>query len=506
MNAMEMSKFVVLLVLAVLAVACQAASNKTRPPEVAGAFYPDDPAELTRMIDGWLAKAAPPGEQVVGLVVPHAGYVYSGAVAAEAYAWLKGKKVDRVVVISPSHVDRFPFAAVYDGLAYSTPLGKIPVDAAFAAALAKSSRLIQISGRGHDGTGARAEHALEVQLPFLQRVLGEFKLVPIVMGEQSYEICRALGLALAASIKDSSTIIVASSDLSHYHPYDQAVKLDRRTLRAIEEWDYLSFLRNTEAGVWEACGAGPIAATMIACERLGARQARLVKYANSGDTSGDRSRVVGYGAMVFIKGGRADSRSSELKLSPAEQAELFRIARASVEAAVRRSKNVPEPATMYENLMQERGAFVTLREHGQLRGCIGYPGPFKPLVVAVRDVAAYAATRDDRFHPVAPEELPLLEYEISVLSPLRRTLDVNEIEIGKHGLLILRGNHEGLLLPQVPVEQGWDRKTFLEQACAKAGLPADAWKSSDTDIFSFTALVLEEPGRAAPERKTERRD
>jgi len=505
MNVMEMIKFLILVALAVLVSACQAASNKVRPPAVAGAFYPDNPAELTRMIDSWLAKTAPPAEQVVGLVVPHAGYVYSGAVAAEAYAWLKGKKVERVVVISPSHVERFPFAAVYDGLAYSTPLGKIPVDADFAAALAKTSRMIQISGRGHDALGSRAEHALEVQLPFLQRVLGEFKLVPVVMGEQSYEICRALGLALAANIKDSSTVIVASSDLSHYHPYELAVKLDRRTLRAIEEWDYLSFLRNTEAGVWEACGAGPIAAAMIACERLGARQARLVKYANSGDTSGDRSRVVGYGAMVFIKGGRANSRSPELNLSPAEQAELFRIARASVEAAVRR-KNAPEAATMYENLMQERGAFVTLREHGQLRGCIGYPNPFKPLIVAVRDVAAYAATRDDRFRPVMPEELPLLEYEISVLSPLRRTLDVNEIEVGRHGLLIVKGNHEGLLLPQVPVEQGWDRKTFLEQACLKAGLPSDAWKSSDTDIFSFTALVLEEPGRAGPVRKTERRD
>ena len=457
------------------------------------------------MVDGFLAQAAvAPAPDLVALISPHAGYVFSGSVAAHSYALLKGRRIERVVVIAPSHYEAFPFSAVYDGAAYMTPLGRVPVDQAFAAQLAKSGGLIRLSSRGHTVSGERSEHALEVQLPFLQRALGQFQLVPVVMGDQSYEACRALGRALAKMIHGQETLIVASSDLSHYHPYDDAVRMDHKTLKAIEEWDYLSMLRNFEQRIWEACGGGPIVATMIAAERLGAGDARILKYANSGDVTGDRSRVVGYGAVALLRAkAQRGAIRQEYTLSKEEREILLRIARRSVETVVKDGTLYDWSPGGFEALARERGAFVTLRKHGELRGCIGYVAPMKPLCETVRDVAAMAAVRDHRFPPVNAKELGDLEYEISVLSPLRRVLDITQIRIGRDGLVVKRGDQEGLLLPQVAVEEGWDRVTFLDFACRKAGLAAGAWKDEGTDVFSFTALVFGEhrlqPAPPAPD-------
>ena len=478
--------------------AISAESAKVRPAAVAGSFYPADPNELAKMVDGFLAKATPPPlTGVVALVAPHAGYEYAGQVAAYSYALLKGRKFDRVVVIAPSHYESFGFASVYDGAAYTTPLGQVPVDRAFAAKLATMSKSIKLSGLGHTPTPDKPEHALEDQLPFLQRVLGQFQLVPIIIGDQSYETCRALGLALAKLMQGTNTLIVASSDLSHYHPYAEAVKIDHKTLKAIEEWDYLSMARNFDprVNIWEACGGYPIIAAMIASERLGASQAKVLNYANSGDVpAGDKGRVVGYGAVAFVKPqARAGSSEAPFSLSQREKDELLKIARKSVESAVRDHKQYEYSPVGFEALAQERGAFVTLKEHGQLRGCIGYVAPVKPLSITVRDVAMFAALRDTRFRPVSAGELGALEYEISVLSPLRRVLDVKEIRVGQHGLIMKKGDIEGLLLPQVPVEEKWDRATFLEQTCYKAGLPGNCWQDADTDIFRFTALVFPTP-------------
>jgi AmmeMemoRadiSam system protein B/AmmeMemoRadiSam system protein A len=487
----------------VLLLLCAAVlTAQVRKAAVAGQFYPADAKELAKMVDDFVARAAPPAIQapVVALVSPHAGYQFSGGVAGYGYALLKGKQYDRVVIVAPSHYETFPFAAVYDGDTYATPLGNVPVDKAFCKKIAGGA-LVQLSARGHVISGDRGEHALEVQLPFLQRVLGQFKLVPIVMGDQSYETCRKLGLVLADAIGGSRTLIVASSDLSHYHPYDQAVKMDRSTLRAVEEWDYLSLSENLERRVWEACGGGPIVAAMIAAERLGAAEPHLLKYANSGDVTGTKDSVVGYGSMAFVKPLKPRAAAGpRFSLSDAEKDELLKLARRSVEAAVKQHKPLADAPLRFDSFNQERGAFVTLREHGELRGCIGYISPVKPLAFTVRDVAAAAAVEDRRFSPVSPAELGQLEYEISVLSPMRRVLDVNQIQVGQHGLVMKQGYALGLLLPQVPVEEHWDRGTFLEQTCRKAGLPPDAWRSPDTDIFSFTALVFSErkPAARAP--------
>jgi len=469
--------------------------KKIRPAAVAGGFYPADAKQLGAMIDNFLARAKVPEikSPVLALVSPHAGYPYSGGVAAHGYALIKGRKYSRVVVIAPSHYEAFGFASVYNGDAYSTPFGLVPVDKAFARSLASKSKWIKLSDRGHRVTRDLREHSIEVQLPFLQRVLGDFKLVPIIMGDQPYEICRALGVALAGLIQEPGTLIVASSDLSHYHPYAEAEKIDHKTLTAIQEWDYLSMARNFQSRIWEACGGGPIIAAMIATERLGATEAKLLKYENSGDVTGDHSRVVGYSSFAFIKAPRhAGASGPGFSLSAPEKQKLLEIARKSVETMVNQHNLYEATDGGFPSLDQERGAFVTLTKHGDLRGCIGYVAPVEPLYITVRDVAALAAVRDQRFRPVAPSELKDLEYEISVLSPLRRVLDTNEIQVGRHGLVMKQGEREGLLLPQVPVEQGWDRETFLQQTCRKAGLPSDAWRDKDTDIFLFTAVVFNE--------------
>ncbi len=467
-------------------------SSKVRPPGVAGGFYPADPNALTAMIDDLSAGASPSEirDPILAVVAPHAGYQFSGPVAAYTYSALKGRKFSRVVVIAPSHFEAFDFTSVYDGDAYSTPLGIVKVDKAFAVQLATKSSTIRLSSRGHVPTKEGAEHAIEVELPWLQRVLGDFELVPIVMGNQSYENSRALGIALAKLIQGGNTLILASSDLSHYHPYDEAVKIDHKTLQAVQEWDYFSMSQNFQERVWEACGGAPIVAAMIAAERMGANRALLLKYANSGDITGDRSRVVGYSAVAFVKTEKRQAAETPFSLRSNEKKELLALARKSVEYAVREKKVYEPGASTSELLNQERGAFVTLWKSGELRGCIGYTSALKPLHLTVRDTAALAALRDPRFPPVSDSELGQLDYEISVLSPLRRVADVREIKVGQHGLLMRNGNHEGLLLPQVPVEEKWGRQEFLDATCNKAGMRAGCWRDEDTDIFTFTAVVF----------------
>lgn len=475
-----------------------AAAEKVRPAAVAGAFYPADPQELSNMIDGMLAKAAPGpvAGEILAAVSPHAGYPYSGPVAAWTYAALKGHKYSRVVVIAPSHYVAFNFTSVYDGDAYTTPLGAIPVDKEFAHRLVKMSSTIQLSEKGHQVTQDAPEHSVEVELPWLQKVLGHFDLVPIVMGDQSYESSRALGVALAKMLRNEhDTLVLASSDLSHYHTYDQAETIDHKTLHALEAWDYLSMSRNFETRVWEACGGAPIVAAMIYAERLGANRAEVLKYANSGDVTSDRTRVVGYSADLFVKSAHAADAAPPFSLTSPEKAELLDLARKSAEYAVHTNRLYDPPASTSETLNREYGAFVTLTEGGALRGCIGYTAPSRPLYLTVRDTAAYAALKDPRFQQVSVAELSSLEYEISVLSPMRRVANVEEIKVGRDGLLMKNGDNEGLLLPQVPVEQKWDRLTFLEQTCVKAGMDPNCWKSEDTDIFRFTAVVFSEKNR-----------
>ncbi len=478
-----------------------AGEQKIRPAAVAGAFYPADPQALSQMMDDMLAKAtpAPVDGEILAAVAPHAGYPFSGPVAAWTYAALKGHKYSRVVVIAPSHYVGFDFTSVYDGDAYTTPLGQVPVDKEFARRLVKMSPTMQLSERGHQVTAEAPEHSVEVQLPWLQRILGNFELVPIVMGDQNYESSRALGVALATMLRnDPGTLVLASSDLSHYHPYADAESIDHKTLHALEAYDYFSMSRNFqwraqgEPGIWEACGGAPIVAAMIYAERMGANKAEVLRYANSGDVTGDKSRVVGYSADVFVKSLQGAAAEPPFSLTDQEKAELLALARQSVESMIRNNQLYSPAVPASETLNREYGAFTTLTEAGALRGCIGYTAPTKALYLTVRDTATLAALRDPRFAPVTAAELSQLAYEISVLSPLRRVTDVERIKVGRDGLLMKNGDNEGLLLPQVPAEQKWNRETFLEQTCAKAGMDLACWKDENTDIFSFTAVVFSE--------------
>jgi AmmeMemoRadiSam system protein A len=336
------------------------------------------------------------------------------------------------------------------------------------------------------------EHALEVQLPFLQCILEEFKLVAIIMGDQSYATCRSLGIELAKCINDKNTIIIASSDLSHFHEYDDAVKRDKSVIHAIDDWDYYNLSRNFSTRYWEACGGGPIVAAMIACENLQANNSKILKYANSGDVAaGSKSQVVGYTSIAFYKDmTKSENGSSTFALTRDEQSHLIQIAKNAVQMAVEKGQIFECSAGGFEALTIDRGAFVTINKYGKLRGCIGYTSPIKPLYETIRDVAISAALKDPRFPVVAPEELYDLSYEISVLSPFHKVLDLDQIQVGKHGLLIKSGQREGLLLPQVATDNSWDRETFLANTCRKAGLPEDAWNDPQSDIFTFSAFVF----------------
>jgi MEMO1 family protein len=266
-----------------------------RRSAIAGTWYPGDPTRLRGTIRDYLANVplqTPPGT-VLGLVAPHAGYVYSGQVAANAYAQLQGKAFSRAVVVSPVHRVYPGRFAITDKSYYETPLGLVAVDTELVRALGQGIQLTRVS--------EDQEHSLEIQLPFLQYMLGEFSLTPVMMGDQDWESARALGNALAQAIAGRSVLLVASTDLSHFHSYGEARRLDRIVLDRIAAYDPEGLVRELANHDAEACGGGPVAAVMIAAQKLGANRAVVLQYQNSGDVTGDHSSVVGYGAAVLLR-------------------------------------------------------------------------------------------------------------------------------------------------------------------------------------------------------------
>jgi hypothetical protein len=290
--------------------------------------------------------------------------------------------------------------------------------------------------------------------------------------------------------------MVASSDLSHFHSYVEAVKLDAVVINRVKNFDPKGLARDIAEGNCEACGAGPIITTMLLAQKMGADKALILKYANSGDVTGDKGRVVGYLAAVLYKESKSNPGKVthkkvgiDLGLNDEEKKFLHNVASASIEAKLRgESPPLFDPPSPI--LKEKRGAFVSLHKHGQLRGCIGYIQAYKPLYQTISEMAVAAAFQDSRFSPLQKEEFKDLEIEISVLTPFKRITDINEIEVGKHGIYMVKGNHSGLLLPQVATEYRWDTKTFLENTCHKAGLDKDAWKDKDTEIYIFSADIF----------------
>ena len=468
--------------------------KEIREPAVAGAFYPDKPEVLSRDVKKYLenSKKEKIEGDIVALISPHAGYMYSGQVAAYAYKLVEGRAFDSVVVVAPSHRVLFKGASLYDRGGYRTPLGVVPIDTELSKKMMERRKEIQFLPEAHS-----QEHSLEVQIPFLQVVLKTFNLIPIVMEPHwSWETCQSVASAIAETVKGKRVLLVASTDLSHFYTYNIAVELDKIFLNHIERFDVEGLNRDLKNNRTEACGGGPVVTIMLAAKMLGANHGKVLKYANSGDVTGDRSRVVGYAAGVFYKtaGGKEKMKEEkkvgvDLGLNEEEKKALHQIAKTVIENKAK-GKAVPDFKVESPTLKENRGAFVTIHKRGQLRGCIGYIEGQGPLHKTIERMAEAAAFKDPRFTPVKENELTELELEISVLTPLKRITDVNEIQVGKHGIYIVKGMWAGLLLPQVATEYGWDRQTFLEHTCQKANLPSNAWKEKDTEIYIFSADIF----------------
>jgi hypothetical protein len=482
--------------------------KKIRPAAVAGLFYPRDREELGKVIDGYLAQAKQsPMAHLRGLVCPHAGYAFSGPVAAYGYKQLQGRRYARVIVMGPSHYAVFDGAALPNADAMSTPLGLVPVSPA-AARLAASPPLAvdpacQVDrpdwwwhspaapAAGGQDTPHTWEHSIEAELPFLQRTLGEFRVVPIVFGRvDPAEVAKAI-----EKYVDDSTLLVASSDLSHYYDYDKAKRLDDACVKAICDLDIQRMQTQ------EACGKGPILALMQLA-RAKRWKTKLLDCRNSGDTSGDKSQVVGYAAIAFYSDDLprhsppATSRPAAVYRQD-ERKLLLELARKSLAAAAAGEKSPAVPAGISESLRQPRACFVTLTIDGQLRGCIGSLAPEEPLAEAVIRRARSAALEDPRFPPVTPQEVKRVHIEISVLSlprPLEFTSPEDllaKLRPGVDGVVLSVGLERATYLPQVwkeiPVKE-----EFLGSLSRKAGLEESAWRSPDAKVETYHVEAFEE--------------
>ncbi len=473
---------------------CCANEKNARHPFVSGSFYPADKDTLSRTIDNFLSNVPEqkkPEGQIVALILPHAGYVYSGQVAAYGYKLIEGMDFDTVILIGLYHKAAISEASVWREGDWTTPLGAVQIDTKLAEAILKENQAFRFSQDAH-----LAEHSLEVHIPFLQKVLKNFKIVPIVMSRPSLEMSQLLAEAITKHIKGKKVLIIASTDMSHYHPDAKAKSIDRLTLDLLEKQDSGKLLRESNSGKIELCG---IAATLTALkisDLIGNTRLEVLKYATSGDVTGDRSRVVGYSSSVIVKtDGKAEGLSQEQgteTLNTEQKKELLKIARETVETYLTQGR-VPEFSVKDPILKEERAVFVTLREFGQLRGCIGRLVAEEPLYLAVRNMTIESATRDPRFRPVRPEELKDLTIEISVLSPPRRIKSADEIQLGTHGVIVRHGLSSGVFLPKVAEETKWDKETFLGELCRqKASLPADCWQDPQTELHVFTSFDFSE--------------
>jgi AmmeMemoRadiSam system protein B/AmmeMemoRadiSam system protein A len=467
----------------------------TRPACRAGSWYPGETQALVRYVDDLLDKAPPSKVEAapLALIVPHAGYQFSAPVAATAYKALTGRTYSRVIIIAFSH----QYAGNYDGVAlpaewsaYQTPLGNVPVDRE-ALDLLKGRRPF-VSRPGVD----RLEHSLELQLPFLQRALKEFKLVPMMVGKMTDESYVAASQAILPLL-DDHTLIVASSDFTHfgpaygYQPFTtdsekRLTELADQAAKPLLNCDFDGFVAHLDATDDTICGRNPILLLLRILSMQGGAVAARSGFDTSGHMTGDWTNSVTYQAFVFTR--------RPYQLDEASRREALRLARETVNMYIRDRKVSQLDAERLPAGLRDHGAcFVTLQNHGRLRGCIGNMEAQGPLCEAVVQNAVHAC-RDPRFvtDPVTPAELGEIDIEISRLTPMKPIADTNQIVIGRDGLLIELVPRRGVLLPQVAYERGWTREEFLREVCRKAGLPPDAWKRPEAKLYSFQAEVFGE--------------
>ena len=492
-----------------LAVVCQAGGashSDVREPAVAGKFYPDSPARLRLAIEKFLQDAVPAGaNRPLAIVVPHAGYIFSGQICADGFRQVQGRKYDVVVVLGTNHTGPgYRKISLHPGDGFRTPLGTAAIDREVVRSLLQADP----AGCALDRTLHEREHSVEVVVPFVQVLFPNAKIVPAVVGSPDMEIDSRFGQALAKVLKGRRALIVASSDLSHYPAAEHAGRVDRETLAAMAKMDASLFVKTAHAGMdgsianlhTRVCGEAPILAAMAAARSLGAVRGVVVSYAHSGDVPvGERSRVVGYGAVAFVADGEGKGAALPQSAAPAagssalsvsDKRKLLALARETL-ARIFSTETVPLARGCGANLQQPRGVFVTLRKRGELRGCIGRMVGNEPLCKMAGTMALQAAFQDNRFRPLAADELKDVEIEISVLTPMKPVAGVSDIVVGRDGVLLMKEGRSAVFLPQVATEQGWNREEMLDHLCLKAGLKAGSWREG-ARFSTFQAIVFGE--------------
>lgn len=466
-----------------------------RPPALAGKFYPLAPEKLQNMIYEYLDTAKPQAihKDIIAIVVPHAGYVYSGVVAGRAYREIRGRAFDAVVVVGPSHRQYFNGASVFNGDAYVTPLGNAMVDKELARLIAESNDGVYLSSNGHTTDESDGENSIETQIPFLQTVLPNIPIVPIAVGEQDFNSSDKLMKALAHGIikYGKRVLLVASTDLSHYHDLENARNLDIPVVKTFARYDYFKLANMLFSRKHEACGSGPLIAVMLAAEQLGATSAQPLLYQTSASSpagKGQTDKVVGYfaGAMTRHHG------EDNLQLPRFTENDVEELKNAAMKGVQNAIDNTEPQKNLYlpKNLAHELPAFVTLKKDGILRGCMGHTFTHLPLLEEVENSGKLAAESDPRFGPVKNHELEKIQIEITVMSRLKRVLDFEEIVPGEDGVFLKLGSHSGLFLPQVATEQNWDRTELLENLGKKAGLNKDSYKEQNSMLFKFKSIII----------------
>lgn len=463
-----------------------------RKPAAAGRFYPSDASELRADLKNLFTEAQPRmADNVIGIVCPHAGYVFSGKVAASGYNQVDpDKEYENVFVIAASHQVSFPGASIYNQGDYVTPLGNVKVNLELANKLISENPVFVFNPEAD-----RTEHSLEVQIPFLQYHLKKnFKLVPIVLGTQSEETCRKIAKALKPWFNNRN-LFVFSTDFSHYPAYADAQLADKATCDAIvagSPEDLMKFLNNYQRKnvpdlATNLCGWTAILVMLNLIDHQPEIKITPVQYLNSGDSKyGDKNQVVGYWSIALT------TNNSGFDFTRDEKTRLLKIARNTIERYLRDRRIPDDNATSYtESMKIHAGAFVTLKEDGALRGCLGRFSSDMPLYKLIREMAVASATEDTRFDPVKIGEIEQLDIEISVLSPMKKITSPKEIILGKHGIYIKKGSSSGTFLPQVATETGWTIEEFLGH-CArdKAGIGWNGWK--DAELFIYEACVFSE--------------
>jgi len=496
----RISYLLLVIIFTILSVECssQSADCVDRDPVVAGSFYPENPVQLNAYLERLFAQSefVKTYNDVLAVIVPHAGYVYSGKVAASGYNQIDpDKEYENIFIIASSHRKVFAGASIYNKGDYVTPLGKVKVNKELATKLIDENKIFVFDPEAHSN-----EHSLEVQLPFLQYKMNkEFQIIPIVTGAQTLSEIKEISEVLRPYFNKKNLFII-SSDFSHYPKYQDAKIADKNTGDAILTNSVVNVINainyngsaNYENLVTSLCGWPAVITLLNITEQDPGIQTVHIDYQNSGDVSEDKSRVVGYHSIVFAKKKEQHMSKNQFILSDIEKENLLQIARTTIKEYLEKGKvPVVNSSLLTKALETQCGAFVTLHKNGQLRGCIGRFVADDPLYSIVQKMAVAAATQDNRFPVVETEELSEIDIEISVLTPLKKIESIDEIEMGRHGIYIKKGFSTGTFLPQVALETGWTKEEFLGYCSKnKAGLGWDGWK--DADIYIYEALIFAE--------------